>query len=430
MKTLRLKTLIICISLSFIFSNSSAQEKTALMVDSIAKLVKKYYISLEVGEKISTVLFDKNKAGVYAKISDPKKLANQLTADLRSVNGDLHMYVQYRLKNNTKKGKEASNKVNRYGKWTNYGFQEMKILEGNIGYLKIKHFTQWKYFDAAKKVITSTMNSLKNTDALLIDVRDNGGGFESIVAYLISHFFDGDSIHLSDYYYRYADERYGVYTTVDIPGPKLPNLPVYILVNKRTASAAESLAYMMKHLGRATVIGETTAGAGNGAMSHRVNDEFTVTIASEETINTVTKTSFEKVGVIPTIKTKSDDAFSKGYQLALESVKNRNDSIHPSNYEKLIALNANKNIALSKEKLLKYVGTYKGAIAEIVISIKDENLYATIVGKGSALKLIPKKDHVFVVENVGERIQFVFNEKNEAVKLIGVDSPMDLKKIK
>lgn len=400
------------------------------MVDSIAKLVKKYYVSLEVGEKISTVLLQKNKKEVYSKISDPNKLANQLTADLRSVNGDLHMSVNYQPKEVSENPKKESKKVDRSGKWTNYGFQEIKVLDGNIGYLKIKHFTNWKHFEAAKRVITSTMNSLKNVDALLIDVRDNRGGFESIVAYLISHFFDGESIHLSDYYYRYANQRYGVHTTVNIPGPKLPDLPVYILVNKRTASAAESLAYMMKHLGRATVIGETTAGAGNGAMSHRVNDEFSVTIASEETINTITKTSFEKVGVIPTIKTNSDDALLKGYQLVLEHLKKHNDSIHDSNYEKLIALASNKSITLSKENLLKYVGTYKGPTVEVVVTTKDTNLYATIVGKGGALKLIPKKDHVFVVENIGERIQFVFNKKKKIIKLIGLDSPMDLKKIK
>lgn len=402
------------------------------MVDSIITLVNKYYVSLDVAEKISTTLLKKNKAGVYSKILDPKKLANQLTADLRSVNGDLHMSVSNKTIPKKSKTKKSSINVDTYGKWSNYGFNEIKVLDGNIGYLKISHFTNWKSFEAAKKVITSSINSLKNTDALILDVRNNPGGFESIVAYLISYFYDGASIHLSDYYYRYANKRYGVHTTVDIPGTKLPDIPLYVLVNGRTASAGESLAYMLKHLKRATVVGEVTAGAGNGAMRHRVNDEFTVTIASETTINTVTKTSFEKVGVIPNIKTNSEDAYNTGYRLALEHLKKTNDSIHPSNYDKVLEFISTKKVVVTKDSKAyqKYKGRYKGTIAEIIISVKGENLYAEIVGRSGQIKLIPKGNHTFLVDGEKERIQFVLNKKNEVVKLIGLDSPMDLEKIK
>lgn len=401
------------------------------MVDSITTLVNKYYVSVDVAEKISTLLLKKNKAGVYSKILDPKKLANQLTADLRSVNGDLHMYVYHDTSSQKSTTKKPSIKVDTYGKWSNYGFNEIKVLDGNIGYLKISHFTNWKSFEAAKKVITSSINSLKNTDALILDVRNNPGGFESIVAYLISYFYDGESIHLSDYYYRYANERYGVYTTVDIPGTKLPNIPLYVLVNGRTASAGESLAYMLKHLGRATIVGETTAGAGNGAMRHRVNDEFTVTIASETTINTVTKTSFEKVGVIPNIKTGGEEAYNTAYRLALGHLKKNNDSINPSNYDKVLEfISTKKDLVTTDSKAYqKYVGRYKGTLAEIIISVKGGHLYAEIVGRGGKIKLIPKGNHTFLVNGEKERIQFVLNEKNEAIKLIGVDSPMDLKKV-
>tara|TARA_R110002073_G_scaffold123234_2_gene266891 strand:- start:76059 stop:77360 length:1302 start_codon:yes stop_codon:yes gene_type:complete len=406
------------------------QEKT-MIIDSIAKLVKKYYVLLDEGEKMANVILQKNASGGYDSITNPQKLANQLTADLRSINGDLHMYVQHKILSKKTKIKEPSLKVDKKGAWSNYGFQEINVLDGNIGYLKISHFTTWKNFEAVKKVVTSSINSLKNTDAIIIDVRNNHGGFENIVAYLISYFYDGASIHLSDYYYRYADERYGVYTTVDIPGTKLPKTPLYVLVNGRTASAGESLAYMLKHLGRATIIGETTAGAGNGAMNHRVNDRFEVTIASETTINAVTKTSFEKVGVIPTIKTDSEDAYNTGYRLALEHLKKTNDSIHPSNYDTLLKFISTKKevTTIDSKEYQKYIGRYKGTIAEIIVSVKGEHLYAQLVGKGGKIKLIPKGDHTFLVDGEKEHIQFVLDQKGKAIKLIGIDSPMDLKKV-
>ena len=422
-----------------IFTLSAQEKNTAsvkkqeitTLVDSIAKLVTKYYVSQEEGEKIADVILQKKASGAYDLIVDPDKLANQLTADLRSINGDLHMYVRYKEGSTKPKTKKPSIKVDFKGKWSNYGFQEIKVLDGNIGYLKISHFTNWKNFKEAKKVVTSSINSLKNTDALIIDVRNNRGGFESIVAYLISYFYDGESIHLSDYYYRYANQRYGVYTTVDVPGTKLPNIPLYILVNARTASAGESLAYMLKHLKRATVIGETTAGAGNGAMTHTLNHRFDITIASETTINAITKTSFEKVGVIPNIKTDDEKAYDKGYRMALEHLKTTNDTIHPSNYDEVIDfISDEKEVIMTDSKAYeKYVGRYKGTVAEIIIMIKGKHLYAKIVGKDGYMKLMQKGNHTFLVNGEKERIRFVLNEKGEVMKLIGIDSPMNLEKI-
>ncbi len=411
--------------------NLDKQEKT-LLIDSIAKLVKKYYVSLEEGEKMASFLLSKKNSHEYNTITKPNDFANQLTKDLRSINGDLHMHVRHKTVSKNSKSTKPSTSVDLKGKWSNYGFQEINVLDGNIGYLKISHFGNWKNFDAAKKVIASSINSLKNTSAIIIDVRNNRGGTESMVAYLISYFFNGKTIHLSDYYYRYADQRYGVYTSENVPGAKLSKTPLYVLVNARTASAGESLAYMLKHLKRATIIGEVTAGAGNGALTHRVNDRFEVTISSETTINAITKTSFEKVGVIPTVKTSSDASYNTAYRMALEYLKAHNDSVHPSNYDKIldfISVKKETN-ATDTKAFQKYIGRYKGTVAEIIISTKEGFLYAEIVGKGGQIKLIPKGNHTFLVNGEKERIRFILNENNETIKLVGIDSPMDLKKVK
>ncbi len=412
--------------------NFLSSEETSTIIDSISKLVKTYYVSEAIGEQIGNLILSKHTKGLYKTLKSPNELAVQLTSDLRSVNGDLHMSVNYNAPTKTSKKSKRSVKIDQKGEWTNYGFQEIKVLDGNVGYLKINHFTNWNNFENAKKTITSSFNTLRNSDALIIDVRNNGGGFEEIVAYLISYLYDGEPIHLSDYYYRYEDTRSGVWTTKDIQGKKLPNIPVYVLVNSRTGSAAESLAYMLKHLKRATVIGETTMGAGNGAMTHKINEDFSVTIASETTINTVTKTSFEQVGVIPNIKTPSDNAFPKAYLMALNHLKDHNKKdIDPSNYNTLIDfLPKEKSANISKvNNYERYLGTYKNANLEIKISQNGEQLYAEIIGKGGQIKLIPREDHVFVVDNLKERIQFVLNEKQEVIKLIGIDSPMELEKL-
>ncbi len=438
------KTYTIILTLLALFSVLSMQAQKAnaksvneqeinTIVDSISKLVRKYYVSLEIGEQMGNLIVSNNQKGVYKNISAPDNLAVKLTSDLRSVNGDLHMNVSFNSQTIQKKGKKPYKKIDSRGVWSNYGFQEIKVLDGNIGYLKINHFTNWDHFGAAKKIIDASFNFLQNTDALILDVRSNSGGFEEIVAYLISYLFDGAPIHLSDYYYRYQDKRYGVYTSKDLPGKKLPHIPVYVLVNGRSASAAESLAYMLKHLKRATIIGETTMGAGNGAMTHKINERFSVSIASETTINTITKTSFEQVGVIPHVKSSGQEAFNTAYLMVLEYLKENNTkNIASSDYEAAIAFlpSDESHESVDTDTYEKYTGKYKNATIEIVVTINDSGLFAEVIGKGGKLKLIAKENHIFLVDNLKERIQFVMNEKNEIIKLIGIDSPMELEKVK
>ncbi|OJJ20433.1 hypothetical protein BKI52_18415 [marine bacterium AO1-C] len=308
------------------------------LVNTMSRLVEQYYVTLAEGRKMSHLIQHNLKNGVYSKISDPATLAKRLTKDLRSINGDLHMNVFY----NHPRPKKASNipRLNYEGEWSNFGLQEARVIAGNVGYLKIKHFTTWSNFENAKKAVQRTLQPLTNTDALIVDVRDNRGGFEEIVAYLISYFFDSKRIHLSDYYCRHDGNRSSVWTSPHVPGKKLPKLPLYVLVNKETGSAAESFAYMLKHLKRATIIGETTSGAGNGASYHTIGDRFAINIACQQTINAITKTSFERVGVIPHIKTPGNDAFTRGYLEALKHLKQHNtQKVHPSHYEKLIQQN-------------------------------------------------------------------------------------------
>lgn len=409
------------------------QQEINNVVSSIAKLIEQHYVSLEIGKKISDLIITKNKNGAYRNITDAHKFANQLTSDLRSFNGDLHLKVNILSANNSSVNKNVPQQVDYKGIWSNYGFQDIKILDGNIGYIKINHFTKWNHFKEAKKVITATFNTLQNTDALIVDVRNNGGGFEAIVAYFISYLFEGDPIHLSDYYIRFNDKKTSIWTTSDIPGKKLPNIPVYVLVNNRSTSAAESLAYMLKHQKRATVIGEITAGAGHGALTHKVFNQFSVSISSAETINAVTKTSFEKVGVIPDIKVTSDEAFSKAYILALNYLKNNNTrGFYASNYESVINFlpSSVDEKEINKADYEKYVGIYKSQGIELVISVNETGLYAQMIGRKGKMKLIPRDNHIFIVDDLKERIQFVFDSKNEAIKLIGIDTPMELEKVK
>ncbi|MDW3648988.1 MAG: S41 family peptidase [Bacteroidia bacterium] len=307
------------------------------LVHRISALAEEFYISQDTGQLMGELLQEKLVAGAYADLSHPDSLARRLTRDLRSVNGDLHMYVEAIPPGDRQSNDSSHILVDRRGAWSNYGFQKTEILDGNIGYIKVSHFTSWRHFEAAQVIIQQAIKNIEQTDALIVDLRANGGGFEEIVAYMISYFFDGEVIHLSDYYCRHDDNRSSIYTQADVPGKKLPDLPLYILIDKKTGSAAESFAYMLKHLDRAMVIGERSAGAGNGASQHRAADRFLLTVACQQSINAVTQTSFEKQGVIPHIETSSSEARNTAYKLALEQLRDKEgNEIHPVNYDRII----------------------------------------------------------------------------------------------
>ncbi len=297
-----------------------SNQDLTIIIDSISKVVKDKYIDLETGRKVGDYIQKRHAQKTYQELSY-KDLGRKLTKDLRQASNDIHMSAFFWEPKETPIESILERQNNDYGAVQNYGFVETKIMEGNIGYLKIAHFTQWQFFEQAKQAANYSMQMLQNTDALLIDLRNNPGGFEDIVAYVMSYFLDGPARELQSYFCRYLNRRTSISVTEQLPLKKRPELPIYILVNKGTGSAAESFAYMMKHLNRATVLGETTAGAGNGASIFRVSDQFAIQVATVETINAVTQQSWEKVGVIPNIKLNSDLIDAKAYALAKDAGK-------------------------------------------------------------------------------------------------------------
>lgn len=314
-KEYRLLIILVIFCNGMLFAQTGAEQivgqlELNSMIDSISNSVERYYINAEKGKEMSDYIMQKHERGAYSSLSY-KELAKKLTADFVLVSEDVHMSAFYRELHESPKESLLSKRLDGYGVVSNYGYTEVKITKENIGYLKIAHFTKWKFFEEAKQAASQAIGLIRNTDALIIDVRNNPGGFEDIVAHVMSHFFDQKSFHLQKYFCRYEDRGRSIQTTEQLSDRQLADLPIYILINKNTGSAGESLAYMMKHLKRATIIGETSVGAGNGSTYFRINKNFLIQVATWETINAITQTSWEKTGVVPNITSASDEAFEK-----------------------------------------------------------------------------------------------------------------------
>jgi C-terminal processing protease CtpA/Prc len=159
------------------------------------------------------------------------------------------------------------------------------------------------------------MNKLADTDALIIDVRGGKGGHPAGVALLISYFVD-QRTRLNDIWSRDSGASTAFWTEDRLEGKRYGSRkPVLILVDRDTKSGAEDFAYTMQALKRATVIGTRTWGGAHLASGYRLGDHFIAAIPDARSINPITHTDWEGVGVIPDVEAAPDDALKVAQEL-------------------------------------------------------------------------------------------------------------------
>jgi C-terminal processing protease CtpA/Prc len=199
---------------------------------------------------------------------------------------------------------------------TNYGFEKIERLAGNIGYLDLRVFQSGGF---ARGTVVGTMMFLENVDALIIDLRQNRGGHPGAVALIASYLFGPEPVHLFDIYDRRSEETQEWWTSEYIAGERLTDVDVYLLTSNFTFSGAEAFADSLKNLERVTIVGETTRGGAHLGGLQRINEHFSVNVPTGRVINPISGTNWEGVGVQPDVETSSDMALATAHLLALES---------------------------------------------------------------------------------------------------------------
>jgi C-terminal processing protease CtpA/Prc len=162
------------------------------------------------------------------------------------------------------------------------------------------------------------------TDALLLDLRYNNGGAPSGVAFLCSHFFGPEPVHLNDVHER--DNVQQFWTYAHLPGPRYLDRPVFVLTSGMTFSGAEEIAYNLQQLKRATLIGETTRGGAHPVGQFWVGPHVSIRVPTARSVNPVSGTNWESVGVTPDVPTTAAEAYPEAYRRALRAVLERLDS--------------------------------------------------------------------------------------------------------
>jgi retinol-binding protein 3 len=292
----------------------------AEVIDAALKALNEAYVFPEVAQKMEQAIRMRHERKEYDAITSGRKFAQVLTDDLREVSRDLHLGVNFIAQGPpppppSSAGSQSPEERQRtIAGRQNFGFVRIERLAGNIGYLDLRGFMPPAI---AGETATAAMTFLASTDAIIFDMRQNGGGDPAMVAFITSYLFGSQPVHLNDFYSRPANQTRQSWTLTYVPGRRLTNKDVYILTSSRTFSGAEEFTYNLKHLKRATVVGETTGGGAHTVSGRRINEHFAIGVPSGRPISAVTKTNWEGVGVEPDVTVDADKALTTAHLMAL-----------------------------------------------------------------------------------------------------------------
>lgn len=290
-------------------------------VRALVRALRSTYVFPDVAEEIIDVLESNLSAGEYGRAMRASEFARRLTADLRSVNDDRHLAAWPTPPASERIAVGMDRDFLRArGRESNYGFVETRILSGNVGYLRLSNFSLDELYDDARLAATAAMAFLANTDSLILDLRGNPGGGARLVRYLASYFFDATPVHLNDYYFRTTDSTLEYWTLAEIPGTRLPDLDLRILLDGDSFSSAEAFSYNLKHLGRAVIVGEPSGGGAHGGATLEIGAHFEAYIPFSRSIHPVTKTDFEGTGVLPDIEVAPKTALLVAHMSAIDAL--------------------------------------------------------------------------------------------------------------
>jgi retinol-binding protein 3 len=281
------------------------------------------YVFPETAAKMAASLRANLAKGDYDRLTEGKAFAERLTADLQAVSHDKHLRLLWSADEipvrpdptEEKVTPEEEAKQRDYWKLVNHGFEKADRLPGNIGYVEIRGFVPAS--EGGEKA-AAAMSLLADTDALIVDLRRNGGGEPDMVALVCSYLFD-EPTHLNSLWWREGDRTQQFWTTPFVSGRKFGGTkPVYVLTSSRTFSGAEEFSYNLKSRKRATLVGETTGGGAHPGWGRRIDEHFELWVPAGRAINPITKTNWEGTGVSPDVAVPADEALEVAHVDALE----------------------------------------------------------------------------------------------------------------
>ncbi|WP_296816530.1 S41 family peptidase [Brevundimonas sp.] len=409
---MKLRALILAAALALPGGPAPAQDaaRPRAVVEAIAERIRDQYFSIERGDAIADALEAESASGRYDAFTDPRDLAAELSARLRPE--DAHFVVLHDPAGPA--ASPGSGGVRSQGtdiqRLSNYGFTRVEVLPGNIGLIEMRSFANIDFGnpdDPARRAADAALALVAHTDAVIFDVRNNGGGSPAMVGYLVSAFTPPDADIYNVFHNRDGTRRET--PRIYYSAPRLET-PLYVLTSARSGSAAEAFPYTLQAAGRATIVGETTGGASNPGGMFPIPGGFMVFISGGSPVNPITGRNWEGTGVIPDVEAPAALALNHAQRLALGQIL----AEQPDRTDAAWALSAFQTWTGGPVALNDYAGTY----GPLAVANEDEALVVRR-GRRPPMVLTPVETDLFFV--AGDPLMRFAFERDASGRVIAIE---------
>lgn len=429
-----LKTLTTGLVAILIISKSCAQESIPLttivklrLIDSLGNALNRNYIYPDKAIEMARFISQKQRRKGYKEIDDPQAFANQLTKDIQRIYKDGHLLVRYDPDLEKRIRVFETGFQNDSPDWEkerrqNFFFQKTEVLSGNIGYIVFTNFADTNA--CSRKTVQAAFQFVANTDALILDLRNNFGGRIAMAREIANYFFNapqrtGRSFNRITN--TWTDEWAGIENGLHL------TMPLYILTSKRTFSAAEGLAYNLKYLKNAVLVGDTTRGGAHITRSFALGNGFVGFIPFTRSENSVTKTDWEGTGVLPTVSVAEASALHKTQELILKNkLAVSTDTTETLKLQWLLNDLRTKGatVIVPVETLKQYTGVFE----EFLVTLEDGKLYCSNMHQpGKKDLLVAIGERLFKID-AQSQVEFLVNKNGavDSIRLLWNDGWVDV----
>lgn len=392
------------------------------VVDAVVQQIDSTYVIPERRPTIIAALRAAQKQGRYA-VDNPTELAARLSDDLQAAGKDGHLYLrwapdEYRAAQSDDES-GASSFFAALGRRRNQGVEELRILPGNVRYLRYSLFL-WES-DVSGAAIDDAIRFLRGGDAVILDLRGNGGGASGAVQYLVSHFIAEPGRLLVTFHDELHKRSRESRVLEHLPAGRITGKPIYVLIDGGTGSAAEEFAYHVKHFKFGALIGQTTAGAAHNNANVPIAPGFMLSVSFGRPVHGVSGDNWEAVGIAPDTRTPARDALDEAQLQALRSLdaKSKDPAAKAAYAWARTAIEARRAPpTVAPAELARLAGRY----GDRTVRLENGVLVYARPGRDD-LELTPMSPELFAVSGQPERrVRFVrAGEKTTALEVLFED---------
>jgi hypothetical protein len=285
-------------------------------VRQIAAHIRDHYVVEERIARLTEALEQGLRDGAYKGLTDPEAVSARLTAQLKALSNDNHLYVRaVAATQGRRSAADWEARERQQERDTNFGFPHVQTFPGGVGYIRISAFMEPQ---RALPSAVAAMQQVRTARAIVFDLRGNGGGYGGLPGYLATYFFEPGPTLLSTQRMRTLNAVSVTTTHSDaaVVGDRRVGTPVWILVDRKTASAAEWFAYVLQSFGKARVVGETSAGAAHMNSFFDLAPGVRLSVSTSMPLSAANQKNWEGTGVVPDVPCPPEEALAVALKLA------------------------------------------------------------------------------------------------------------------